>query len=324
MLIDVGGVRLALESNMVRSSLCVALTGATGFVGRHVLPRLLLADYRVRALVRDPDALTTADARLHTVKGDLFNDAALTELVKGADAVIHLVGIIQEIPRKGQTFDRVHTLGTQRLLGAAQSAGIKRWVHMSALGSRPEAVSDYHRTKWAAERMVRDSGLDYTIFRPSIIHGPDGEFMQMVKGFCCNLFPPFMPYFGAGLMGGCGAGRLQPVWVEDVARCFTEAVTHPEAVGETYPMGGPDEFTWPQLYLTCHQHLPGARAGRKPLAVPVWYANLIAGKPGVPFNRDQVIMSQEDSVCKITKVPEHFGFECAAFEPTFAGYAGQI
>lgn len=309
---------------MKPSSICVALTGATGFVGRHVLSRLRLEGFRVRALVRDPSRLDKTDARVQGVAGGLFNDAALAELVKGADAVVHLVGIIMEKPGKGQTFERVHTEGTQRLLAAAKSAGVKRWVHMSALGSRPDAVSRYHRTKWQAECAVRDSGLDHTIFRPSIIHGPDGEFMQMVKGFCCGLFPPFMPYFGAGLLGRGGAGRLQPVWIEDVARCFVDALTNTKTINEVYPLGGPDVYTWPGLYTTCHQYIPGARKGRKPMAVPVWYANLIAGKPGVPFNRDQVIMSQEDSVCDTAKAREHFGFELAAFEPTFAQYAAQI
>ena len=148
--------------------------------------------------------------------------------------------------------------------------------------------------------------------------------MQMVKGFCCNRFPPFMPYFGAGLLGGGGPGRLQPVWVDDVARCFADSLANARTVGETYPLGGPDVFAWPQLYETCHKHFSRARAGKKVRAVPVWYANLIAGKPGVPFNRDQVIMSQEDSICQIGKVQEDFGFELSAFEPVFAEYADRI
>ncbi len=306
------------------SPLCVALTGATGYVGRHVLPQLLIAGHRVRALVRDPAKLTITDAKVHAVKGDLFDPVALDQLVDGADAVVHLVGIIMERPGRGQTFERVHTLGTRSLVAAAKRAGVKRWVHMSAVGARPNGVSQYHRTKWAAECAVRDSGLDFTVFRPSVIHGPDGEFMQLVKGFCCNAFPPFMPYFGAGLLGRGGAGRLQPVWVEDVARCFAQALTLPRSIGETYPMGGPDTYTWPQFYLTCQRHIPGAKTGRKPLAVPAWYAKAIAGMPGVPFNRDQVIMSQEDSVCQTAKAEAHFGFELAQLEPALARYADQI
>ena len=327
----------------------VALSGASGFVGGHILQHLLTGGHRVRALVRRPERFTPgiSNTRLTVVKGSLFDDQALADLVKGADAVVHVVGIIMEVPRKGQTFDRIHRQATCRLLAAAKSAGIKRWVHMSALGTRPNGVSGYHRSKWQAETALRDSGLDYTIFRPSLIHGPDGEFMQMVRGFWCKLMPPFVPYFGTGLTFGdivrlkmkllfplparhpvhvlptAKAGRLQPVWVQDVARCFVAALANDGSIGETYPMGGPDRFTWPQFYLTCRNHLPKAK--NKPvLALPAWYAKLIAGKPLVPFNKDQVIMSQEDSVCDIAKVQGDFGFELAAFEPTFAEYASRI
>ncbi len=309
---------------MGESPVCVALTGGSGFVGRHVLARLLVSGIRIRALVRDPQRLSVCDAKVHAVRGDLFDRSALEELVDGADAVVHLVGVIMEIPRKGQTFDRVHRVGTENLVAAAKKTRVKRWVHMSALGTRPNAVSRYHLTKWAGEQAVRDSGIDYTIFRPSLIHGPDGEFMQMVKGFCTNVFPPFMPYFGAGLLGQGGAGKLQPVWVEDVARCFVESLTNPRTVNETYPMGGPDRYTWPGLYTTCHKYIPGAVAGRKPRAIPAWYAKLIAKMPFAPFNADQVVMSQEDTICPIEKVQDHFRFELAAFEPTLAGYADKI
>lgn len=300
----------------------VALTGASGFVGRHVLARLLADGHRVRALARRPAALPAA-AALEVVEGSLFDDAALAGLVRGVDAVVHLVGIIMEVPARGQTFDRVHALGARRLLDAAGAAGVRRWVQMSALGARPDAVSDYHRTKWQAECAVRDSPIACTIFRPSIIHGADGAFMEMVKGFWCNRFPPFVPFFGAGLLGRRGAGRLQPVWVEDVARCFTAALTGERTVNETYALGGPDVYTWPQLYAACRRHLPRARTKRI-VAVPAWYARLVAGLPGVPFNRDQVVMSQEDSTCSNGKVRSDFDFEPAPFESTFAGYAGTI
>jgi NADH dehydrogenase len=198
---------------------------------------------------------------------------------------------------------------------------------MSALGSRPNAVSTYHRTKWQAEQAVRQSGLTYTIFRPSIIHGPDGEFMQMVKHFACKRLLgvlPWMPYFGAGFLGTKGAGRLQPVWVQDVARCFVAALSNSKTENQTYPIGGPDAYGWPQIYTSCKQRLPNAKTKNRPKAVPVWYAKIIAGKPGVPFNRDQVIMSQEDSVCQTAKVQMDLQVELASFDETFASYADQV
>ncbi len=301
----------------------VALTGASGFVGGHLLRQLLDRGFHVRALLRDPTKLSIKDTHLQVVQGDLHNAEALRTLVNGADAVVHLVAIIMEKPDKGQTFERIHVEGTQRLLEAARHAGVKRWVHMSALGVRPNAVSMYHQTKWRAEQLVRGSGMAVTVFRPSIIHGPNGEFTRMMRDFWTRAFPPFVPYFGRGLLGRGGAGLLQPVWVEDVVRCFAMSLENDRAVGETYPLGGPDVFTWPELYETVRRHLPHARTKRI-VAIPVWYANLIAGLPGVPFNRDQVVMSQEDSVCNIEKAQDHFGFEMSPFEPTFASYAASM
>jgi NADH dehydrogenase len=317
---------IADEGARMAETQLVALTGATGFVGRHLLLQLLTRGHRVRALVRDPAKLQAEDSRLEPVPGDLADDAALASLVRGCDAVMHLVGIIMEKPAEGQTFERVHVEATRRLLAAAGAAGVSRWIHMSALGARPGAVSRYHRTKWTAEEAVRGThaaGMAWTIFRPSIIHGPDGEFMRMVKGFWTKRFPPFVPYFGAGLTGSRGAGRLQPVYVEDVATCFADALTNPRATGETYPLGGPEAFTWPELYRVVGSHLPAARS-KSIVAVPAWYANLIAGLPGVPFNKDQVIMSQEDSVCGVEKARGDFGIHLAAFEEMVAAYAEKI
>jgi NADH dehydrogenase len=309
---------------MPSNSLVVALTGTSGFVGRHVLAELLTRGLGVRALVRDRGKAGITDGRVVAVQGDLFNPAAVEELLQGADAVIHLVGIIMEDRARGQTFHRVHVEATRNILEAAKKTGqTRKWVHMSALGSRPAAVSTYHRTKWEAEELVRHSGLDFTIFRPSIIHGPDGQFMQMVRDFWCKAFPPFVPYFGAGPLGNRGAGRLQPVHVDDVAKVFVDALTNPKARNETYPLGGPAAMTWPQLYEAVGRHLPEARR-KKIMAVPVWYAKLIAGKPLVPFNVDQVIMSQEDSTCGTAKVENDFGIVLRPFEETVKEYAAEI
>jgi uncharacterized protein YbjT (DUF2867 family) len=312
---------------MGQTNLTIALTGGTGFVGRHLLPQLLAAGHRVRVLARDPvrirGRVPSTDERIVPVAGDLFDPRVLAELVRGAEAVVHLVGIIMENPRRGQTFERVHVEATKELLAAAQAAGVKRWVHMSALGARPDAPSNYHRTKWLAEEAVRASGLAWTIFRPSVIHGPDGELMQMVKGFWTKRLPPVVPYFGGGLLGTRGAGRLQPVWVEDVARCFVAALARPESIGQVYPLGGPDTCTWPEFYRTVRDHLPKAR--KKPvMPVPAWLAKMLARLPGVPFNRDQVVMSQEDSVCDSGKAQRELGVTPSGFAAALAQYASQL
>ena len=187
----------------------VFVTGASGFVGTAVVEELLSRSYGVNALTNRRD-VKAAGERLTVVKGDLFDPAALAKGMAGCSAVIHLVGIIMEDAAKGVTFEHIHHEGTVAVVDAARKAGVKRYVQMSALGSRADAVSDYHKTKFKAEQYVRASGLDWTIIRPSMIHGPHGEFMKMEADWARHKQPPFlfMPYFGRGPLGLGGAGLL--------------------------------------------------------------------------------------------------------------------
>jgi NADH dehydrogenase len=302
----------------------VFVTGGSGFVGSAVIDALVARGYQVNALVHRKK-LERDDVR--SIEGGLFDDRALDAGMRDAEAVIHIVGIIMERPSKGITFERMHFEGTQRVVDAAKRNGVKRYLHMSALGVRPSAVSDYHKTKYRAEEYVRGSGLDWTIFRPSVIHGPRGEFVQMQAKWARGKAPPFlfMPYFGAGLMGHGGAGNLQPVYVGDVARAFVDALEKPQTVGEVYPLGGPDVVSWPRM----HHIVSRAVVGRERWAVPipVWKAKLlthVVPGPLLPFNRDQVIMSQEDNTCDLSKFVSDFGWTPRGFEETVKSYANAL
>ncbi len=213
----------------------ILVTGATGFVGRNVVRELLARGITPVCLVRSPRKLfaqhpEVSRDRFATVTGSLSDRGVLRDAAEHSDAVIHLVGIIIARRLKGQTFAGVHVRGTRNVVVAAREAGLTRYIHMSALGARADAVSEYHRTKWEAEEYVRQSGLDWTVFRPSLIHGPDGEFMSLMKRFICGLVPPVIPYFGTG------QAKLQPVFVKDVAHCFVEALFRPETVGQTFEL----------------------------------------------------------------------------------------
>jgi NADH dehydrogenase len=232
-----------------------------------------------------------------------------------------------EKPSKGITFERVHFAGTKNVVEAAKRAGIKRYLHMSALGARPAAISKYHKTKFAAEEYVRGSGLQWTIFRPSLIHGPRGEFMRMEVKWARRQTPPFlfMPYFGAGLFGQKGAGKLQPVYVGDVARAFVDAIENRKTIGEVYPLGGTQRLTWPQLHKMISTQVVGHP--RATLPIPVWAGKFYAAigvAPLLGFNRDQVVMSQEDNICDVGKFTADFGWELRAFEASLREYAKQL
>ena len=299
----------------------VFITGGSGFVGSAVIEELLKRNHDVTAL-QDRRPVDPRGGNVRIVKGDLFNRAALDQGISGCDAVIHLVGIIMERRRRGVTFERVHFQGAKNVVDATLRNGVKRYLHMSALGVRPDAVSNYHRTKFMAEQYVRNSSLDWTIFRPSLIHGPGGEFMQMEAKWARRKAPPFlfMPYFG-----GSRAGKLQPVYVDDVARAFVDALDNPRTIREVYLLAGPDQFTWPQLHNAVAQAVVGKK--RLTAAMPVPVAKFLAAT-GIAqllgFNRDQVIMSQEDNTADLTKFQDHFGWDPQPFEPTLATYAKQL
>ena len=302
----------------------IFVTGGSGFVGSAVIAALVERGYGVNALSNHRSIESPGDVK--TFRGGLFDPAVLDHGMNGCAGVIHLVGIIMENPAKGMTFERIHHQGTVAVVDAAKRNGVKRYEQMSALGVRADAVSEYHKTKWKAEEYVRASGLDWTIFRPSMIHGPKGDFMKMEAMWARGRAPaplfvqPFMPYFGRK-----SAGLLQPVFVGDVARAFVEALTKPQTVGKIYPMGGAQRVTWPQL----HEIVAQAVVGHKRLvaAIPVGVAKFLAAvgiAPVLGFNRDQVIMSQQDNTCDMGEFVRDFGWEPGAFGASVSEYAKQL
>jgi NADH dehydrogenase len=302
----------------------VFLTGASGFVGGAVLAELLARGHHVSVLVRSGQ-LDVADPKLTVIKGDLFDAHALDTALTGCTAAIHLVGIIMEKPSAGVTFERVHVDGTKNVVDRAASAGVKRYVHMSAMGVREGAVSRYQTTKWQAEQYVRGSTLDWTILRPSMIHGPRGEFTRMAAAWARKQKAPwlFMPYFGAGVLGLGRKRKVQPVHVDDVARAFADCLDKPHTVGRTYDLGGPEAITWPQM----HHRFAEAFAGQRRLVMPIpaWYGNLVATitPPSlIPFNKAQVQMALDDNAAPLDPFVTDFGWAPRAFDP--ASYANAV
>jgi uncharacterized protein YbjT (DUF2867 family) len=288
----------------------IFLTGGTGFVGSAVIHALLERGHSIHALVNHKP-LNLTDDRVKSFPGGLFDDAAADTAMRDCSAVIHLVGIIKEKPSVGITFDRIHYQGTVRITEAAKRAGIRRFVQMSALGASADAVASYHRTKFAAEEFVRASGLDWTIFRPSMILGPGGEFSKMQERWARGTAAPyfFMPYFGAGLLGLGHKFRIQPIQVGDVARAIVESLDKPETIGQTYPLAGPVVMTWPQMHQEVAEKIIGHR--KAVLAIPAWYALLLSRiVPSVllPFTADQVRMSQQDNVADMAGFAKSFGW----------------
>lgn len=287
------------------------LAGGTGFVGGHLRAALLERGHRLRLLVhRRHEGI---EAEVEQVEGDVTRVASFAEAVVGCDAAINLVGIIREFPARGITFEALHVTATRNMVDAAKQAGVRRYLQMSALGTRPAATSQYHRTKYQAEEYVRSSGLDWTIFRPSLIHGPGGEFVTMLAGFIRDL--PVVPVIGDGRY------RLQPVTVTDVARCFCRALELPEAVGETFELCGGNRLSYDELLDTIGRVL-GKRRVRKfhqPLGLMKLVVPLLQGFSFFPLTMDQLTMLVEENICS-GSWPTLFAPEPESFEECIRRY----
>jgi NADH dehydrogenase len=246
----------------------------------------------VRALVRGTkgtDALGGADCELAV--GDVTDPAAVAAAVEGCDAVVHLVAIIHGRPA---AFERVIAGGTTTVVEAARTAGVGRLVHMSALGvgEHTKDTVPYYRAKWLAEQAVAGSGLPHAILRPSFVFGPDGgalpRFLRVAR------LAPVTPIVSPGTQ------RLQPIWVDDLARAVRLALTHDGGFGPEPPpgepqllfdLGGPDVVDWNELWARLKQAL----VVRRPAAhVPPWLlrppAFLLERLPDPPLTRDQLTM----------------------------------
>lgn len=272
----------------------VLLTGATGFVGTEIAKQLGLAGHRIRCLTRaERRRREKPVSHIEFHQGNVTDAATLAGACAGIDAVIHLVGIISEVGE--QTFERVHTQGTLNLLGEAQRAGVRRFVQMSALGTRPNARSRYHQSKWAAEEAVRKSGPDYTIFRPSLIYGPRDHFV--------NLFAKIIQLSPVVPIIGRPTALFQPVSVEAVARAFVRSLTEPRATGQTFDLCGAEKFTMSAMIDQILEvmgrkrlkwRVPRLMARGQAALLEFVFTALLRRAP--PLNRDQLIMLEEDNV----------------------------
>ena len=262
----------------------ILVTGGSGFVGGHVVQELRGRDLPVRCLVREPRPGAKLEAwGCELAVGDLTDPASLRAAVAGVDTVVHLVAIRQG---RREEFQRIMVEGTRDLLAAAKDAGARRFVYMSALGTNLETkdLVPYYGAKWENEQQVQGSGIPYVIFRPSFVFGPDGgilpTFAKLAK------LAPVTPIIGSGNQ------RIQPIWADDVAKYFAEAVDRDDAVGYIFELGGPDIVSWNEFW----ERLKRARGIRRPsLHLPVGLmrvnALLTERLPGdIPLTRDLLKM----------------------------------
>ena len=278
----------------------VLVTGGTGFIGPYVVRRLVDDGHTVRVLEHTAGSsaeLPSQDA----VEGSVTDAESLRRAVEGQDAVVHLVAIITG---KREDFERIMEQGTRDLLEAAKSAGVQRFVHMSALGVGEETkdLVPYYRAKWQLEQDVKASGLEHVIFRPSFVFGRGGgalaQFSRIAR------LAPVTPIVGPGTQ------RIQPIWVEDVAAYFAEGLVRPEAANRTFELGGPDVVTWNEFWerLKRAQGSSWRPSIHLPFGLMRVQASVLEKLPNPPVTRDQLkMLAAGDNVVSNSDAVDLFG-----------------
>jgi uncharacterized protein YbjT (DUF2867 family) len=291
----------------------VCLVGGSGYVGRSVADHIATSGRRLRVLTRSrPRAMSiTVLPTAELMVCDPHDPAALDRAFAGMDAVVNLVGILHSSRR--QSFRACHVELPRKIAAACSRAGVSHLLHMSALGADAKGPSEYQRSKAEGEAAVREAAgkVPVTIFRPSIIFGEQDAFLNMFARFLA--FAPVFPLARAH-------ARFQPIWVEDVARCFAGALGNPRTFGQAYELGGPRVYTLAELV-----RLVGEITGRRRavLALPEPLARLQAFMlehlPGKLMTRDNLASMQVDNVCA-EPFPAVFGFEPAPLETVVPEY----
>ncbi len=276
----------------------VAITGATGFVGRYVVKELLRKGYQVHALVRNAKKLKEIFPEgVEGLEVDFSNVSSLRRAFEDIKPqyVIHLIGILLEDRKAGSTFYKVHYLYAKNLYDTLKEIAPKKVIHMSSLGTHRDAPSGYHQTKFMAEQVLRSSGLKHTILRPSLILGPEQKlFWDMWH--ITKVIPIIALPGGGGYM-------FQPVDVRDVACAFVEAIQKEDATNKIYELCGPDKVSFKELLEDTFSHW-----NRKVLLFPMpktlmYFAGKVAEKllNPPPFSSDQMLMMWKDNICGLDK-----------------------
>jgi NADH dehydrogenase len=273
------------------------------------LHELVEKGHQVKALVRpgSEHKLKRPDD-VETIPGTVEEIADLIQGMQGCEAAIHLVGIIRAFPSRDITFERLHTEAAANVIGAAKEAKVQRLLHMSALGAREDGPTPYLRTKFAAEELVRQSGLNYTIFRPSLIFGRGGEAIKMFADMVKKYVVPII---------GDGQYRFQPVSVTTVAQGFEKGLDPETANDQTLDVGGPDNVTFDEIMDTLARVMGKSIVKIHMPILPLRLAtSALQHAPGYPLTTDQITMLLEGSTCDEKPFYELLGLEPISLEQT--------
>ena len=323
-----------MAEDLIKTGRIVTVFGGSGFVGRHVVRALAREGWRVRVATRRPDLAFHLQplgkvGQVQAVQANVRAPASVAAALRGADAVVNLVGVLTESGR--QRFDAVHAFGARAIARAARDAGIGALAHVSAIGADKDSASAYARSKAEGEAAVLEAMPSAVVLRPSIVFGPEDQFFNRFATIA--RLSPALPLFGGG------ATRFQPVFVGDVADAVALALAGKATPGATYELGGPETPTFRELM----QFIVDA-IGRKRLLVPVPFAAARAAAfgteiantaslglfpPTMLFTRDQVELLRHDNVVSDAAKAagltlEGLGIAPRAYEAIVPGYLSRF
>lgn len=295
----------------------VLVAGGTGFIGTHLCTELHERGHDVTALSRSPDDADLPPG-IDPAMGDASAYDSIVEEVDGHDAVVNLVSLspLYE-PPEGTSHREVHLRGTENLVRACEERGVDRFLQMSALGADPDGATEYIRAKGEAETVVRESDLEWTIVRPSVVFGEGGEFVDFTK----ELTTPYV----TGLPGG-GRTRFQPIWIGDLVPILADILEDDARVGETYEFAGPQVATLADVTELAYE-AEGKSVTVVPIPMELAKLGLTAAKsvPFIPFGPDQARSLEMDNTLAdndvtafgveledLTTLREHLGLEVEA------------
>jgi len=297
----------------------IGILGGSGFVGTHLACHLSrTADIRLRILTRRRERAKhlLVLPNLELVQTDVDDQAALTSQLAATDAVINLVGILNEPRDDGRGFHKAHVALTENLIAACEANGSKRLLQMSALRAAPDAPSHYLRSKAQAEEALRQAagrGLEITVFRPSVIFGPEDDFLNRFA-MLLRLSPLVFPL-------ACAHARFSPVYVGDVAEAFARCLNEPSSFGQSYDLCGPKTYELGEILAYAARLLALNRTVVPlPDALARLQARILELLPGKPFSRDNYRSLQLDSICTGSNGLRTLGISPTPMEAVVPGY----
>lgn len=290
----------------------IAVTGGTGFVGRHLVNRLLRDSHSITVLSHRTYAGGLFDARVRLVAGSVNDMDSLVDAFAGVDAVYHLVGIILESGDK--TFAKTVAEGTRQVVKACQRAGVKQLIYLSALGTAADAPTAYHRTKFIAEQAVLSSGLRPIVFRASVIYGPGDGFVSLLTRML--RLSPITPVVGSGKY------LLQPIYIDDLVEAMAKGLECTVAAGRVIDLAGPEQLEYVKILEIIKRVLHKKRLN---FNLPLWLLRPTAGMMEKilrtpPLTRDQLTMLAMGNIGDNAAMKELFSIEPIRFEDGLRKY----